>query len=309
METTPNGADGVNVAERMGFAANMVVQELGWDEDAAEDVRAEIEEAIVGDMVDGEYGNVVDAVVLWWRDGDGDLVDALVDSLTDLVAGGAIWLMTPKLGRPDAVEPADVTEAAPVAGLATTNSLPVAKDWVGTRLVTPKSRRVAALTAWSVRSLVAHGSAAGFADGECGEGVCGSARGRDLDEPAVELEDDVPVDGPRSARSQCADWMAASSWNRPSGRPSECARRSSASPSAISARSHSAVSCSSSGGQGRPVRAGARDCAKVSSAARPHASGSVSSSPAVSTASHRASSATDSWIRSCWSSQSIAYAP
>jgi hypothetical protein len=140
VETTPNGADGVNVAERMGFAANMVVQELGWDEDAAEDVRAEIEEAIVGDMVDGEYGNVVDAVVLWWRDGDGDLVDALVDSLTDLVAGGAIWLMTPKVGRPDAVEPADVTEAAPVAGLATTNSLPVAKDWVGTRLVTPKAR-------------------------------------------------------------------------------------------------------------------------------------------------------------------------
>jgi hypothetical protein len=48
--------------------------------------------------------------------------------------------MTPKVGRPDAVEPADVTEAAPVAGLATTNSLPVAKDWVGTRLVTPKAR-------------------------------------------------------------------------------------------------------------------------------------------------------------------------
>ena len=69
-------------------------------------------------MVDGDYGNVVDAVVLWWRDDDGDLVDALVDSLTDLVDGGAIWLLTPKVGRPNAVDAADVTEAAPIAGLA-----------------------------------------------------------------------------------------------------------------------------------------------------------------------------------------------
>ena len=51
-------------------------------------------------MVDGDYGNVVDSVLLWWRDNDGDLVDTLVDSLTDLVAGGVIWLLTPKVGRP-----------------------------------------------------------------------------------------------------------------------------------------------------------------------------------------------------------------
>ena len=73
-------------------------------------------------MVDGDYGNVVDAVVIWWRDDDGDLVDALVDSLTDLASGGAIWLLTPKVGRPNAVDAADVTEAAPVAGLAVTTT-------------------------------------------------------------------------------------------------------------------------------------------------------------------------------------------
>ena len=56
---------------------------------------------IDADMVDGDYGNVVDAVLLWWRDEDGDLVDGLVDSLTDLVGGGAIWLLTPKVGRPE----------------------------------------------------------------------------------------------------------------------------------------------------------------------------------------------------------------
>ena len=83
----------------------MVVQELGWDNDTDDDLRVAIEDSIDADMVDGDYGNVVDAVVLWWRDDDGDLVDGLVDSLTDLVGGGAIWLLTPKVGRPGAVEP------------------------------------------------------------------------------------------------------------------------------------------------------------------------------------------------------------
>ena len=66
---------------------------------------------IDADMVDGDYGNVVDAVLLWWRDEDGDLVDGLVDSLTDLVGGGAIWLLTPKVGPPNAVDAADIAEA------------------------------------------------------------------------------------------------------------------------------------------------------------------------------------------------------
>jgi hypothetical protein len=117
----------------------MVVQELGWDEDVDDKLRIQIEDAIDSDMVDGDYGNVVDAVLLWWRAGDGDLVDALVDALPDLVGGGVIWLMTPKVGRPDAVEPADVAEAAPVAGLATTSTAAVSKDWSAMRLVAPKT--------------------------------------------------------------------------------------------------------------------------------------------------------------------------
>jgi hypothetical protein len=116
----------------------MVVQELGWDEDVDDEVRVALEDAIDADLVDGDYGDVVDAVVLWWRDDDGDLVDALVDSLTDLVRGGPIWLLTPKVGRPNAVDPSDITEAAPIAGLSTTTTVPVSKDWSGTRLVAPK---------------------------------------------------------------------------------------------------------------------------------------------------------------------------
>jgi hypothetical protein len=118
----------------------MVVQELGWDSDTDDELRIAIEDAIDADMVDGDYGNVVDAVVLWWREEDGDLVDGLVDSLTDLVGGGAIWLLTPKVGRPNAVDPADIAEAAPIAGLSQTTTATVSKEWSATRLVTPKTR-------------------------------------------------------------------------------------------------------------------------------------------------------------------------
>lgn len=117
----------------------MVIQELGWDNDADDDLRVAIEDAIDADMVDGDYGNVVDMVVLWWRDEDGDLVDALVDALTDLVGGGAIWLLTPKVGRPGAVDPSEIAEAAPIAGLSQTTTAAVSKDWAATRLVAPKS--------------------------------------------------------------------------------------------------------------------------------------------------------------------------
>ena len=139
LSATAGGADTSNAGARMGFSPGSVVQELGWDEDVDDDLRVQIEDCIDGDMVDGDYGNVVDAVILWWRDEDGDLVDALMDSLTDLAAGGVVWLLTPKVGRPNAVDAADVTEAAPVAGLAITTTTPVSKDWTATRLAAPKS--------------------------------------------------------------------------------------------------------------------------------------------------------------------------
>jgi hypothetical protein len=80
-------------------------------------------------------------VLLWWRDEDGDLVDGLVDSLTDLGDGGSIWLLTPKVGRPNYVDASDIAEAAPTAGLATTTSLAAGPDWSATKLVAPKTAR------------------------------------------------------------------------------------------------------------------------------------------------------------------------
>jgi hypothetical protein len=90
-------------------------------------------------LVEVQYANVDHGFVLGGRDGDGHLDHALDDSLTDLVGGGVIWLLTPKVGRANAVDPADITEAASIAGLALTTTAAVSKDWAATRLVTPKS--------------------------------------------------------------------------------------------------------------------------------------------------------------------------
>jgi hypothetical protein len=130
-----------HLAARLALQAGQVVQEIGWDEDCDEDLRVAIEKATGTALVDEEYDDVVDAVLLWWRDDDGDLVDVLVDALTPLAAGGVIWLLTPKAGRPGHVEPSDIGEAAPTAGLQATTSVAAAADWSGTRLVSPRSPR------------------------------------------------------------------------------------------------------------------------------------------------------------------------
>ncbi len=125
-------------AAKLGFKPDTVIQELGWDEDVDEELRSDIETETGNALVDGDFGDVVDGVLLWWRDGDGDLVDGLVDCLQDIVEGGGIWLLTPKVGRPGYVANGDISEAAPIAGLATTTTLSASNDWAATRLSTPK---------------------------------------------------------------------------------------------------------------------------------------------------------------------------
>jgi len=84
---------------------------------------------------------VVDAVITWWREDDGDLIDELVDCLTYLSENGPIWLLTPKVGRDGHVEPSDIQDAAQTAGLSLTSTIPASKDWTATRLVARKSGR------------------------------------------------------------------------------------------------------------------------------------------------------------------------
>ena len=89
------------------------MQELGYDDDCDDALRRSVAALTGNALVDEDHEDVVDVVLLWWRDDDGDLVDALVDSLISLGDGGVVWLLTPKAGRPGHVEPGDIGDAAP----------------------------------------------------------------------------------------------------------------------------------------------------------------------------------------------------
>lgn len=139
--TAGQAAGGVrSPADRFGIEPGMVVMEMGYDEDVDHDLRDALIDR-VGELVDEDTDEVVDAVLLWYREDDGDLVDLLVDALGPLADNGVIWLLTPKAGRAGHVEPSDINEAAPTAGLQHTSSISAAKDWSGARLVAPRAAR------------------------------------------------------------------------------------------------------------------------------------------------------------------------
>jgi hypothetical protein len=130
-----------DVAGKLGIEPGMVVQELGWDTDVDDEVRNAVEERCGDDLVDEDSDEVVDVVLLWWRDGDGDLADALVDAGTPLTESGVVWVLTPKTGRPGHVEPSEIAEAAPTAGLSQTSNVSVSDGWAGARLTSPRAAR------------------------------------------------------------------------------------------------------------------------------------------------------------------------
>jgi len=139
--TAGQAHDQRDLADRLGIKPGHVVQEIGYDDDCDEDLRDSVVALDGAELVDEDYDDVVDGVMLWWRDGDGDLVDALVDALTPLADGGYILLLTPKTGRGGHVEPSEIGEAAPTAGLSQTSTVSAGRDWSGTRLVAPRARR------------------------------------------------------------------------------------------------------------------------------------------------------------------------
>lgn len=125
----------------VGIEAGQTVQEIGWDEDIDEDLRAQIEATCGSELLDEDAQEVADVVILWFRDEDGDLEDALVDSLTTLADNGVVWLLTPKSERDGHVEPYEISDASSTAGFQQTTSISAGPNWRGTRLVAPKSAR------------------------------------------------------------------------------------------------------------------------------------------------------------------------
>jgi hypothetical protein len=131
----------VGVADKLGIEPGQVVGELGWDDDVDDDVRAAVEERCGSELLDEDADEVLDVILLWWRENDGDLVDQLMDATGPLAEDGVIWVLTPKTGRQGHVEPSDIAEAVPTAGLAQTSNISLGPDWTGTRLVSPKSAK------------------------------------------------------------------------------------------------------------------------------------------------------------------------
>lgn len=127
-----------SVAERLGIKPDMVVQEIGWDSDVDDDVRAAIEEHIGGELLDEDAQEVIDVVLLWWREDDGDLGDALMDARGPLEETGVIWVLTPKTGQPGHVDPGEIAETVPAIGMSQTSNVSIGQEWTGTRLV-PRS--------------------------------------------------------------------------------------------------------------------------------------------------------------------------
>ncbi len=141
--TAGQAADGVrSLADRFGIEPGMVVMEMGYDDDVDEELRDALADRC-GELVDEDTDEVVDAVLLWYRDGDGDLFEVLTDALGPLADTGVVWLVTPKAGREGHVEPSEISESAPTAGLQQTSTVNAGKDWTAARLVTPRGARKA----------------------------------------------------------------------------------------------------------------------------------------------------------------------
>jgi hypothetical protein len=129
------------LAERLGIVPGALVQQLGEDDDIAADLVKDVAARTGTELVPADSDDVVDVVLLWFREDDGDLVDALVDARRQLSDEGDLWLLTPKVGREGHVEPSDILEAVPTAGLVQTTSVSVGREWSAMKLVGRKAQR------------------------------------------------------------------------------------------------------------------------------------------------------------------------
>lgn len=126
---------------RMGFGKGQLILEVGYGSDCDENLRKQIVELTGEPLIENDTDEVVDAVLIWFREDDGDLTDELVDVLTYLSETGPIWILTPKVGRTGHVHPSDIQDAANTAGLSQTSTIVVAPDWSATKIVHRKAKK------------------------------------------------------------------------------------------------------------------------------------------------------------------------
>ena len=104
--STPVGPG--QLASRMGIQSGFLVLERGFGDDSDDAIRKEISAAAGNELLDENSQEVVDLVMSWWREDDGDLTDELVDCLTYLSETGPISSLTkfkliPKFESPKGV--------------------------------------------------------------------------------------------------------------------------------------------------------------------------------------------------------------
>lgn len=67
---------------KLGFKDGDLIQEFGYDDDVDFNLRDDLEDCIGSEILDEDDQEVVDGILLWWREEDGDLVDGLMDVLS-----------------------------------------------------------------------------------------------------------------------------------------------------------------------------------------------------------------------------------
>lgn len=130
---------------KLGLQPGAVVYEVGWDEDCDEAVREAVEAAAHTPLEGEDLLGAADAVLYWWRAGDGDLTDALLDVVGLLDEAGFVLLLTPAASQPDAVDASDIDEAAALSGLHAATLVPAGPLWRAVKLVPPKAARAGRL--------------------------------------------------------------------------------------------------------------------------------------------------------------------
>ena len=135
------GEERARAVARLGLAPDALVQIVGWDDDCDEDCLAELEDLVSEVVMGDEAENVVDGLLVWWREEDGDLADGLLDALSMLADDGVVWLFTPRPGRTGHMPSSEVKEAVQVAGHQVTSTIGAGSDWQAARITAPKSGR------------------------------------------------------------------------------------------------------------------------------------------------------------------------